>query len=95
MITDSSFLSRYSTAAFDAAGNGGMIYVTLFVALMGMSDGSQILMARRIGEKKEKSCMIVKVNLPLAGTPGNAPRTEMTQVPRRKEFMHVKCGKIM
>lgn len=54
MITDSSFLSRYSVVAFDAAGNGGMIFVTLFVALMGMSDGSQILMARRIGEKKEE-----------------------------------------
>ncbi len=53
MITDSSFLSRYSTVAFDAAGNGGLIFVTLFVALMGMSDGSQILMARRIGENKE------------------------------------------
>lgn len=53
MITDSSFLSRYSTIAFDAAGNGGLIYITLFVALMGMSDGSQILMARRIGEKRE------------------------------------------
>jgi len=53
MITDSSFLSRYSTVSFDAAGNGGMIYVTLFVALMGLSDGAQILMARRIGEKRE------------------------------------------
>ncbi|PWL29579.1 MAG: hypothetical protein DCO96_07415 [Fluviicola sp. XM-24bin1] len=53
MITDSSFLSRYGIVAYDAAGNGGMIFVTLFVALMGMSDGSQILMARRIGEKKE------------------------------------------
>ncbi len=53
MITDSYFLSRYDTIAFDAVGNGGMIYVTLFVALMGMSDGAQILMARRIGEKKE------------------------------------------
>lgn len=53
MITDSAFLSRYSTVDFDAAGNGGLIYVTMFVALMGMSDGSQILMARRIGEKKE------------------------------------------
>lgn len=53
MITDSSFLSRYSTTAFDAAGNGGLIYVTLFVVLAGISDGSQILMARRIGEKKE------------------------------------------
>ena len=53
MITDSSFLSRYGIVAYDAAGNGGMIFVTLFVTLMGMSDGSQILMARRIGEKKE------------------------------------------
>ena len=53
MITDSSFLSRYSTTAFDAAGNGGMIYITLYVVLMGMSDGSQILMARRVGEQKQ------------------------------------------
>jgi putative MATE family efflux protein len=53
MITDSAFLSRYSTIAFDAAGNGGLIYVTLFVALMGMSDGSQIMMARRIGENNQ------------------------------------------
>lgn len=53
MITDSSFLSRYSTVAFDAAGNGGLIYITLYIALVGMSDGSQILMARRIGQKKE------------------------------------------
>lgn len=52
MITDSSFLSRYSTVAFDAAGNGGMIYITLFVAVMGISDGAQIVMARRIGENK-------------------------------------------
>ena len=53
MITDSAFLSRYSTVAFDAAGNGGLIYVTVFITLMGMSDGAQILMARRIGENKE------------------------------------------
>lgn len=53
MITDSSFLSRYDTIAYDAAGNGGLIYVTMFVALMGMADGAQILMARRIGEQKE------------------------------------------
>ena len=53
MITDASFLSRYSTVAFDAAGNGSLIYITLFIALVGMSDGTQILMARRIGQKKE------------------------------------------
>lgn len=52
MITDSAFLSRYSTVAFDAAGNAGLLYITLFVLLMGMSDGAQILMARRIGENR-------------------------------------------
>lgn len=52
MITDASFLSRYSTIAFDASGNAGLIYVTLFVALMGIGDGSQIVFARRIGQKK-------------------------------------------
>lgn len=53
LITDSAFLSRYDTISFDAAGNGGLIYITLFMALVGMSDGAQILMARRIGQQKE------------------------------------------
>ena len=53
LITDSSFLSRHDTIAFDAVGNGGLIYITCFMALVGLSDGAQILMARRIGEKKE------------------------------------------
>ena len=53
MITDSSFLSRYNTDAFDAAGNAGLIYVTVFIALIGMGDASQILMARRIGQQKD------------------------------------------
>ncbi|MBI2258210.1 MAG: MATE family efflux transporter [Flavobacteriia bacterium] len=53
MITDSSFLSRYSTLAFDASGNAGLLYVSVFVALLGMSDAVQILIARRIGEKNK------------------------------------------
>lgn len=53
MITDSSFLSRYSTTAFDAAGNGGLLYVTLFITMIGLNDGAQILMARRIGQQRE------------------------------------------
>ena len=52
LLTDTAFLSRYSTEAFDAAGNGGLIYVTMFMALAGMGDGAQILIARRIGQKK-------------------------------------------
>ncbi|MDP5011784.1 MAG: MATE family efflux transporter [Crocinitomicaceae bacterium] len=51
LITDSSFISRYSTDTFDAVGNGGLIYITFFMALVGMSDGAQIIIARRIGQK--------------------------------------------
>ena len=52
LITDSAFLSRFDTLAFDAAGNGGLIFITMYMVLLGMSEGSQILMARRIGENK-------------------------------------------
>ncbi len=55
LITDASFISRYSTLAFDAVGNGGLIYLTFFVALAGMNDGSQILIARRIGQQNENA----------------------------------------
>lgn len=53
LITDASFLSRYSTISFDASGNAGLIYVTLFMALSGLGDAGQIIMARRIGENKK------------------------------------------
>lgn len=51
LITDAAFLSRHSTLSFDAVGNAGLIYVTVFMALAGMGDGAQILIARRIGQK--------------------------------------------
>jgi MATE family multidrug resistance protein len=51
LITDAAFLSRYSTLAFDAVGNAGLIYITVFMALAGMGDGAQILIARRIGQE--------------------------------------------
>ena len=53
LITDAAFLSRHSTLAFDASGNAGLIYVTIYFALTGMADGIQILIARRIGQKKQ------------------------------------------
>ncbi|MCH2223828.1 MAG: MATE family efflux transporter [Crocinitomicaceae bacterium] len=53
LITDSSFLSRFSTEAYDAAGNGGLIYITLLMLIIGLNDGAQIIIARRIGEGKE------------------------------------------
>lgn len=50
LITDAAFVSRHSTLEFDAVGNGGLIYVTLVMALTGLGDGAQIIMARRIGQ---------------------------------------------
>lgn len=52
LITDASFMSRYSTVSFDAVGNAGLIYITFYMIIVGIGDGSQIIMARRIGEKK-------------------------------------------
>ena len=52
MITDSAYLSRYDTIAFDACGNASLIFVTIFMALTGLTDGVQILIARRIGQDK-------------------------------------------
>ncbi|MES2799475.1 MAG: MATE family efflux transporter [Bacteroidota bacterium] len=55
LITDSAFISRFDTLAFDAVGNGGLIYITFYVALVGLGDGAQILIARRIGENKTEN----------------------------------------
>lgn len=54
MITDASILSRYSTLSFDASGNAGLLYVTLFMGLSGLGDGAQIIMARRVGADKNE-----------------------------------------
>jgi putative MATE family efflux protein len=55
MISDAAILSRYSITSFDASGNAGLIYVTLFMGLSGLGDAAQIIMARRIGEKNIKT----------------------------------------
>ncbi|MEY4603176.1 MAG: hypothetical protein RIT43_468 [Bacteroidota bacterium] len=55
LLTDAAFISRYDTNAFDAVGNAGLMYITLYVALGGMGDGAQILIARRIGQNKEQT----------------------------------------
>ena len=42
----------FSTASFDAVGNAGLIYITLYMIIVGIGDGAQIIMARRLGEEK-------------------------------------------
>jgi putative MATE family efflux protein len=52
LLTDASLIARHSTAAFDAVGNAGLLYVTLYMCLAGMADGAQIIIARRIGQQR-------------------------------------------
>jgi multidrug resistance protein, MATE family len=52
LLTDSAFLSRYSTDDFAAVGNAGLIYITMHMFVVGISDGSQILISRKIGENR-------------------------------------------
>ncbi|MFM2041383.1 MAG: hypothetical protein RLZZ493_1972 [Bacteroidota bacterium] len=53
-ITDAAFLSRYSALAYNASGSAGLWYITLFMVLIGLSDGAQIGMAQKIGEEDKE-----------------------------------------
>lgn len=53
-ITDAAFLSRYSELAYDASGSAGLWYITLGMVFIGLSDGSQIAMAQKVGEKNKE-----------------------------------------
>lgn len=50
LLTASAFLSRYSTDAFAAVGNAGLVYISMHMFVVGISDGAQILISRKIGE---------------------------------------------
>lgn len=52
LLTASAFLSRYSTDSFAAVGNAGLIYISMHMFVVGISDGAQILISRRIGEQR-------------------------------------------
>ena len=51
-IADTAFLGRVSEVALGAAAIGGLFYVAIFMLGMGLGTGSQIIIARRKGEKK-------------------------------------------
>lgn len=61
-ITDAGYLGHYSQLAFEASGGASMWYVTLYMLFVGLNDGSQILMARKIGEKDNKGFISVFQN---------------------------------
>lgn len=50
MLTDAAFISKLGTHAYGAVGNAGLLYVSLIMLSMGISDSGQIMMARRNGE---------------------------------------------
>jgi multidrug resistance protein, MATE family len=53
LITDMAFIARIegdSTVYFDAAGNAGLLYITIYMIAAGFGDGLQITKARFIGE---------------------------------------------
>lgn len=49
-ITDSAFMNQVSAVDFNAAGNAGMIYISLYMLAMGIGNGLQVIVARREGE---------------------------------------------
>lgn len=53
VVTDGIFVSELGTVAFDAVGNGGILYMSLFMFCRGLGDGTQIIIARKLGEGKE------------------------------------------
>lgn len=52
LLTASAFLSRYSTDAFASVGNAGLIYISMHMFVVGISDGTQIVLSRRIGQNR-------------------------------------------
>lgn len=50
MLTDAAFISELGTHAYGAVGNAGLLYVSLLMLSMGISDSGQIMIARRNGE---------------------------------------------
>lgn len=50
-VTDTAFLGRVGEVELGAAGMGGLYYICVFTIAFGFSTGSQIMIARRNGEK--------------------------------------------
>ena len=53
-VTDTAFLGRVSEIELGASAMGGLYYICAFTIAFGFSTGSQIIMARRNGERNYK-----------------------------------------
>lgn len=54
-FVDTAFLGHIGELELNAAGNAGLIYVTLFLVAQGLSEGLQILTTRRLSEKQPEA----------------------------------------
>jgi len=53
-ITDGAFVSKLGNTAYNAVGNGSIMYIILFMVCMGLADGTQITIAKKYGEEKHQ-----------------------------------------
>ena len=52
MITDAILVNKLGTIPFNAANNGGLLYIVFFMLLKGLGDGTQIQIAKEYGLKQ-------------------------------------------
>ena len=62
IITDGAFVSELGNTAYNAVGNGGIMYIALFMLCRGISDGTQITIAKKYGEQKNSEIGAVLFN---------------------------------
>ena len=51
-IIDGAFVSSLGNTAYNAVGNGSIMYIALFMLCSGLADGTQITIAKKYGEEK-------------------------------------------
>lgn len=61
-ITDGAFVSELGNTAYNSVGQGSLMYFALFMLCRGLADGTQIIIARLMGEKKDKEIGEILLN---------------------------------
>ena len=61
-ITDGAFVSELGNTAYNAVGQGSLIYFALFMLCRGLGDGTQITIAKLLGENKASQIGAVLFN---------------------------------
>ena len=51
-IIDGAFVSKLGNTAYNAVGNGSIMYIAMFMLCRGLGDGTQITIAKKYGEEK-------------------------------------------